>query len=60
MNEKQGDTDFGIVCLSRVVFHYHRVSVHFSLYIGAFINYWVCHVKIVSSYCNEQLSQFSL
>lgn len=46
VNERQGDTDVGIVCLSHVVFHYHHVSFHFSLYIGAFINYWVCNVKL--------------
>lgn len=60
MNEWQGDTDVGFVCLSHVVFHYHHMSFHFSLYIGAFINYWVCNVKIFCSYCSEQLFQFSL
>jgi hypothetical protein len=60
VNEKQGDTDVGFVCLSHVVFHYHHVSFNFSLYIGAFINYCVCSVKIVCSHCSEQLFQFSL
>jgi len=60
VNEKEGDTDVSIVCLSHFVFHYHHVSFHFSLYVGAFINYWVCHVKIVCSYYGEQLSQFGL
>jgi len=60
VNEWQGDTDVGFVCLSHVVFHCHHVSFHFSLNIGAFSNYWVCSVKIVYSYCSEQLFQFSL
>lgn len=49
VNGRLGDTDVGIVCSSHVVCHYHHMSFNFSLYIGAFIYYWVCHVKIVGS-----------
>jgi len=56
VNERQGDTEVGFLCLSHIVFHYHHVSFHFSLYIGAFINDWERHVTIVCSYCGEQLS----